>query len=115
ISYLGLYGGEGFSSIAKLFQLYSCPCIALSGVRSSGTTAWSHHRPIRADSTLSAFLPSFVSSSMTLLFGEAKVPVPDSPRKPPQRIIQLERCDRISSPPANAIKNPILGLAGAEI
>jgi hypothetical protein len=51
---------------------------------------------------------------MMLLFYEAKVPVPDSPRKPPQRIIQLERCDRISSPAANAIKNPILKLDGAE-
>jgi hypothetical protein len=66
-------------------------------------------------SYLPAFLPSFVSGSMTLLFDEAKVPVPDGPRKPPQRIIQLERCDRISSPAANAIKNSILELDGAKI
>ena len=52
---------------------------------------------------------------MTLLFNEAKVRVPDGPRKPPQRIIQLERCDHIGSPAANAIKNPISELDGAEI
>lgn len=45
---------------------------------------------------------------MTPLFDEAKVRVPDDSRKPPQCIIQLERCDRIGSPAANAIKNPIL-------
>jgi hypothetical protein len=52
---------------------------------------------------------------MTLLFDKAKVRIPGGPRKPPRRIIQLERCDRIGSPAASAIKNPILELDGAEI
>jgi len=51
---------------------------------------------------------------MTLLFDEAKVQVPDDPRKPPRRIIQLERCDRIGSLVSKAIQNPILELEGAE-
>jgi len=43
---------------------------------------------------------------MTLLFDEAKLQVLDDARKPPQCTIQLERCDRIVSPAANAIPTP---------
>jgi len=45
---------------------------------------------------------------MTLLFDKAKVRVLDDTRKPPQCIIQLERCDRIVSPAASAIPGPVL-------
>jgi hypothetical protein len=70
-----------FSSIAKLLQLYSCSRTTLSEIKSSGTTAWSCRQLVRAAPTLPAFLPSFVSSSMTLLFDKAKVPNHRWPKK----------------------------------